>query len=262
MAESKPMNPLEMLAFVLSKQINDHEVIYIGTGLPMVAAILAKKTHAPHITFVYESGGQDPISGGMPWSVGGPETYRKSPMIMEMPYSFGQAASGFVDTGFLGFAQLDMYGNANTTMIGDDFNNPKVRLTGSGGNNDVASLCDKIVFVGIQSPQKFVKKCDFITSAGHLTGGESRREAGLLGQGPIAVVSTAGVYDFEPSSKRMRVKSLHPGVSFEFTQLASGFEFLRPEGEIPVTELPSQEILEVLRREVDPQGFFITMPTG
>jgi hypothetical protein len=82
MAESKPMNPLEMVAYVLSKQVNDHEVVYIGTGLPMVAAILAKKTHAPHITFVYESGGQDPIEGGMPWSVGGPETSRKSPMIM------------------------------------------------------------------------------------------------------------------------------------------------------------------------------------
>ncbi len=262
MAESKPMNPLEMLAYVLSKQINDHEVVYIGTGLPMVAGILAKKTHAPHITFVYESGGQDPIAGGMPWSVGGPETYRKSPMIMEMPYSFGQAASGLVDTGFLGFAQLDMYGNANTTMIGEEFTNPKVRLTGSGGNNDVASLCDKIVFVGIQSPQKFVKKCDFVTSAGHLTGGNARQEAGLLGKGPVAVVSTAGVYDFEPTTKRMRIKTLHPGVSADLAQLASGFELVRPEGDIPVTEIPTPEILEILRNEVDPQGFFISMPTA
>ena len=260
MAESKPMNPLEALSYVLSRQINDHETVYIGTGLPMVAGILAKKTHAPHITFVYESGGQDPMSGGMPWSVGGPETYRKSPMIMEMAYSFGQAACGLVDTGFLGFAQLDMYGNANTTMIGQEFNNPKVRLTGSGGNNDVASLCDKIVFVGIQSPQKFVKKCDFVTSVGHLAGGTSRRDAGLLGQGPVAVVTTAGVYDFEPGTRRMRIKTLHPGVTAELAQLASGFEIVKPEGEIPVTEVPSKEILEILRNEVDPQGFFISMP--
>ena len=260
MAETKPMNPLEALAYVLSRQINDHETVYIGTGLPMVAGILAKKTHAPHITFVYESGGQDPMSGGMPWSVGGPETYRKSPMIMEMAYSFGQAACGLVDTGFLGFAQLDMYGNANTTMIGQEFNNPKVRLTGSGGNNDVASLCDKIVFVGIQSPQKCVKKCDFVTSVGHLTGGTSRRDAGLLGQGPVAVVTTAGVYDFEPVTKRMRIKTLHPGVTADLAQLASGFEIVKPEGAIPVTGVPSKEILEILRNEVDPQGFFISMP--
>ncbi len=260
MAESKPMNPLEMVAYVLSKQVNDHEVVYIGTGLPMVAAILAKKTHAPHITFVYESGGQDPIAGGMPWSVGGPETYRKSPMIMEMAYSFGQAACGLVDTGFLGFAQLDMYGNANTTMIGDSFLNPKVRLTGSGGNNDVGSLCEKLVFVGIQSPQKFVQKCDFITTTGHMVDGVSRTDLGILGKGPVAVVSTAGVYDFDPATKRMRIKTLHPGVSADLAQLASGFELLRPEGEIPVTEVPSPEILEILRHEVDPQGFFITMP--
>jgi acyl CoA:acetate/3-ketoacid CoA transferase beta subunit len=259
MAEKKPMNPLEMLAYVMSRQINDHEVIYIGTGLPMVAAILAKKTHAPHITFVYESGGQDPLPGDMPWSVGGPMTWRKSPVILEMAYSFGQAASGLVDKGFLGFAQIDMYGNANTHMIGDDYLNPTVRLTGSGGNNDVASLCEKIVYVGLQNPQKFAEKVDFITSSGHLTGGNARADSGLLGQGPVTVVSSAGVYDFEPETKRMRIQTLHPGVSPDLAQLASGFELLKPEGEIPVTEVPSEEILDVLRNEVDPQGMFISM---
>jgi len=260
MSETKPANPLEMIAFVLSKQINDHEVVYIGTGLPMVAAILAKKTHAPEITFVYESGGQDPLPGDMPWSVGGPMTWRKSPMIMEMAYSFGQAACGLVDKGFLGFAQIDMYGNCNTTMIGKEFTNPNVRLTGSGGNNDVGSLSEKMIFVGLQSPDKFVQKCDYVTTPGHLDGGTSRRDSGLLGQGPVAVVTSAGVYDFHPESKRMRIKSLHPGVSPELAQLASGFELLKPDGEIPVTETPSPEILEILRNEVDPRGFFISMP--
>ncbi len=260
MTEKKPANPLEMLAYVLSKHINDHEVVYIGTGLPMVAAILAKKTHAPNITFVYESGGQDPLPGDMPWSVGGPMTWRKSPMIMEMAYSFGQAAGGLVDKGFLGFAQIDMYGNANTTFIGESFTNFKVRLTGSGGNNDVASLTEKMVFVGLQSPDKFVPNVDFITSPGHLTGGNSRAESGLLGQGPVAVVTSAGVYDFEPESKRMRIKTLHPGVSPELAQLASGFELLRPDGEIPVTETPSDDIIEILRREVDPRGVFTSIP--
>ncbi|HOK01342.1 MAG TPA: CoA-transferase [Spirochaetota bacterium] len=261
MSSDRPMNPLEMLAYILSKQIEDHEVVYIGTGLPMVAAILAKKTHAPNITFVYESGGQDPEHLEMPWSVGGPMTWRKSPIIMEMAYSFGQAATGLVDKGFLGFAQIDMYGNANTHQIGTDYLNPKVRLTGSGGNNDVSSLVHKLIYVGLQDPNKFVKKVDFITSPGWLDGGDSRKKAGLLNDGPMAVITSAGVYDFEPETKRMRIKSLHPGVSPELAQMASGFELLKPEGEIPVTEKPSKEILEILRNEVDPNGLFISMPS-
>ncbi len=261
MTNDKPMNPLEMLAYIISKQINDHEVIYIGTGIPMVAAILAKKTHAPHITFVYESGGQDPVLLEMPWSVGGPMTWRKSPMIMEMPYSFGQAACGMVDKGFLGFAQIDMYGNANTHQIGTEFTSPKVRLTGSGGNNDVSSLVDKLVYVGLQDQKKFAKKVDFITSPGWMEGGDSRKKAGLLNDGPMAVITSAGVYDFEPETHRMRIKTLHPGVSPELAQLASGFEIIRPKGEIPVTETPSKEILQILRNEVDPSGIFITMPS-
>lgn len=260
MTEIKPANPLEMVAYSLSMQIEDHQVVYVGTGLPMVAAILARKTHAPNITLVYESGAQDPIEGGMPWSVGGPFTWRKSPMILEMAYSFGQVYNGYVDIGFLGFAQIDMYGNINTHMIGSDFLKPKVRLTGSGGNNDLSSLSERMVLVGIQSPDKFVKKLDFITSVGFLEGGDSRKKAGLIGGGPVAVVTNAGVYDFEPVSRRMRVKSLNPGVSIGLAQMATGFELLKPEGEIPVTPSPSGETLTLLRTEIDPLGVFISMP--
>jgi len=260
MSDIKPANPLEMLAFVLSRQIKDHEVVYIGTGLPMVAALLAKMTHAPNITFVYESGAQDPVEGGMPWSVGGPFTWRKAPTILEMPYSFGQCYNGYVSKGFLGFAQIDMFGNVNTHMIGKDFINPKVRLTGSGGNNDLSSLCFNMILVGLQSPDKFVQAVDFITSPGHVTGGDSRSEAGLIGNGPVSVVTQIAVFDFEPESRRMRVKSLNPGISFELCQAATGFELLRPEGEIPATEVPSDEILGIIRNDVDPNGVFTSIP--
>ncbi len=260
MAERKPTNPLEMLAYVLSLQIKNHEIVYVGTGLPMVAAILAKKTHAPQITMVYESGGQDPMEGDMPWSVGGPLTWRKSPMMVEMSYSFGQVANGFIDVGFLGFAQIDMYGNINTHLIGKDYLNPTVKLTGSGGNNDLASLSERMVLVGLQSPEKWIPKVDFITSVGHLEGKDTRQKAGLLGKGPEVVISNAGVYDFEPGSKRMRVKSLHPGVSFDLCQLATGFELLKPEGDISVTPTPSDEIVDIIRNDVDPRGIFTTIP--
>jgi len=260
MSNEKPMNPLEMLAYVLALQIKDHQVVYVGTGLPMVAAILAKKTHAPNITMVYESGGQNPIEGDMPWSVGDPFTWRKSPVIQEMAYSFAQAYNGYVDIGFLGFAQVDMYGNINTHLIGDDFLRPKTRLTGSGGNNDLSSLTENMVLVGLQTPDKFPARVDFITSVGHLRGGNSRREAGLLGKGPVAVVTNAGVYDFEPVTKRMRVQSLQPGVSFELAQLCTGFELLKPEGEIPLTPTPPEDVLKILRTQVDPQGVFTSIP--
>ncbi len=258
---AKPANPLEMIAYVLANQIEDGEIVYIGTGLPMVAGILAKKTHAPNMTMVYESGAQNPIEGDMPWSVAGPYTWRKSPLILEMSYSFGQLANGYVDKAFLGYGQIDMYGNVNTHLIGESFHNYKHRLTGSGGNNDLASLAKNLVLVGLQNPQKFVKNVDFITSVGFLTGGNSRKEAGLVGGGPSAVITSAGVYDFDPESKRMRIHSLHPGVSPELAQLASGFELLKPEGEIPVTPVPTQEVIDILRNEVDPRGVFTSMPS-
>ena len=255
-----PANPLEMLAYILTKQIRDHKVVYVGTGLPMVAGILAKKTHAPNITMVYESGGQDPIMGDLPWSVGCPFTWRKSPTLMEMSYSFAQCSNGYIDMAFLGFAQVDMYGNVNTHLIGKDFHHPVVRMTGSGGNNDLASLAENMVLVGLQTPEKFPERVDFITSVGHLTGGNSRKEAGLYGNGPIAVVTQWGVYDFEPESKRMRVKSLHPGIPFDIAQQTTGFELLKPEGEIPLTDMITPEVLHILRTEVDPRGVFTTLP--
>lgn len=255
-----PANPLEMLAYVVAKTIQDKQIVYVGTGLPMVGAILAKKTHAPNITLVYESGGQDPMEGPMPWSVADPVTWRKSPITMEMALSFAQAANGYVDVAFQGAAQVDMYGNLNTHIIGDDFLNPKARLTGSGGGNDLISLTENTIIVGLQTPEKFPAKLDFITSPGHLYGGNSRKEAGLLGNGPVAVITQIGVYDFEPVTKRMRIKSLHPGMTVEIAQACTGFELLVPEGEIPVTETPSPEVLEILRNEVDPQKIFIAFP--
>lgn len=256
---TKPANPFEQLAYNVSLQIQDGMIVYVGTGLPMVGAILAKMTHAPNITLVYESGGQDPWEGPMPWSVGGAATYRRAPMSLEMPHSFAMAANGFVDIAFQGAAQIDMYGNLNTHFIGESYHNYKVRLTGSGGGNDLASLSEQMVLVGMQDPQKFPEKVDFLTSPGHLHGGNSRSEAGLPGQGPKSVVTQLGVMDFEPESKRMRIKGLNPGMTVEIAQSCTGFELLVPEHieEIPV---PSDDILRILREEVDPNAIFIEFP--
>ena len=260
MKQGESANPLEILAYTLSRQIKDHSIVYVGTGLPMVAAILAHKTHAPNITLVYESGGQDPLPGDMPWSVGCPFTWRKATSMLEMAYSFGQCANGYVDIAFLGFAQVDMYGNVNTHMIGDDFLNPKVRLTGSGGNNDLTSLTENMILVGLQTPDKFPENLDFVTSVGHLSGGNSRKEAGLPGKGPVAVVTQLGVCDFEPKTKRMRIKLLNPGVSVDMVQASTGFEILVPQDDIPVTPMPPEDVLHILRNDVDPRGEFTSFP--
>lgn len=257
MSNVAPANPLEMLAYNLSLIIENGQIVYVGTGLPMVGAMLAHKTHAKNITLVYESGGQDPLEGDMPWSVGCPFTFRKSPMTLEMSVSFGQCALGYVDIAFQGGAQIDMYGNVNTSVIGS-YENLKSILPGSGGGNDIGSLTQKSVLVGLQTPDRFPERVDFLTTPGYLDGGDSREKAGLLG-GPIAVVTQCGVYDFEPVTKRMRIKALNPGITVEIAQACTGFELLVPE-KIETVAPPSDEVLQILRTVVDPRGVFTKMP--
>ncbi len=252
-----PANPLEMLAYNIALEIVDGQIVYVGTGLPMVGGMLAKKTHAKNITMVYESGGQDPLEGDMPWSVGCPFTFRKSPMSMEMSISFGQCAIGYVDIAFQGGAQIDMYGNVNTSVIGS-YENLKSILPGSGGGNDIGSLTQNSVLVGLQTPDRFPAKVDFITTPGYLEGGDTREKAGLLG-GPTAVITQVGVYDFDPISKKMRIKGLNPGMTVEIAQACTGFELIVPD-EIHYIEAPSDEVLNILRNVVDPRGVFTKMP--
>lgn len=252
-----PVNPLEMLAYNIALEIVDGQIVYVGTGLPMVGGMLAKKTHAKNITMVYESGGQDPLEGDMPWSVGCPFTFRKSPMSMEMSISFGQCAIGYVDIAFQGGAQIDMYGNVNTSVIGS-YENLKSILPGSGGGNDIGSLTQNSVLVGLQTPDRFPAKVDFITTPGYLEGGDTREKAGLLG-GPTAVITQVGVYDFDPISKKMRIKGLNPGMTVEIAQACTGFELIVPD-EIHYIEAPSDEVLNILRNVVDPRGVFTKMP--
>lgn len=254
-----PPNPLEMLAVCLSHCIRDNEAVYVGTGLPLVGGLLAKATHAPSSTLVFESGAQDPVfRQQMPWSVACPWTYYRSPLILDMASSFGQCAAGYVDVGFLGGAQVDMYGNINTTVIGS-MENVQARLTGSGGGNDLGSLCNRIVVVGLQMPNKFPERVDFITTPGYLTGGNSRAVAGLAGEGPWRVVTQLGVYGFEPESKRMMAITLNPGVTPEMVRQFTGFEVLIPE-DVGVTPLPTPEELHILRTQVDTRQVFTTFP--
>ncbi len=245
----------ELLACSASHVLQDGKTVFVGTGLPMIAGMLAQRTHAPNMLIVFEAGGIGPQVPVLPISVGDSRTVYRAIAASSMHEAMSMGQAGYIDFGFLGGAQIDMYGNLNTTVLGPH-DAPKVRLPGSGGANDVGSLCHRTILIMRQDKRKFAEKMDFITTPGYLQGGNSRYEAGLpAGTGPYRVISQLAVFDFEPVSKRMRLYSVHPGVKVEDVLANSGFEILVPE-KVLTTEPPTQRELEVLQ-QIDPVGMVI-----
>lgn len=247
--------PRELLACVAARLIKDGESVFVGTGLPLVGALLAHKTHAPNMMAIYECGAVGPEPRELPWSVSGPWTYHRAPVLLSMSSVFGHSRAGYADVGFLGGAQIDMYGNINATCIGD-YESPRVRLTGSGGANDIASLCERVIFMGLHLPERFPERCDYITTPGFLDGPGAREKAGLVGGGPWRVISHLGVMGFDEETCRMKLISYHPGVTPEVIQEFTGFELLIDD-DVHETPKPTEEELRILREEVDPNQLFV-----
>ncbi len=250
-------NVMELMVCVASRELEDGVSVGVGTGVPCAATMLAQKTHAPNIMIVFEAGGVAPLLPEMPISVGDSRTFYKGIMASGMVQIMETCARGMVDYTFLGGAQIDMYGNMNSTQIGLDHDKPKTRFPGSGGANDFASFCWRTMIVTPQDSRRFVEKCDFITTPGYLTGCDAREKAGLpKGCGPYKIITNMAVMDFEPESKRMRIISLNPGYSVKDVQDNCGFELLKAEN-ITETAPPTEEELRILREEVDPGGYVI-----
>lgn len=251
---------MELMICAAAGQLEDNKTAVIGTGSPLAAAMLAQKTTAPNLVILFEAGAMAPILERLPISVSGSETQTHALVHGSMFDVMEACQRGLVDYTFLGGAQIDMYGNLNSTMIGSDYRNPKVRLPGSGGANDLASLCWKTLATMQHDARRFVPKVDFITSPGYLTGPGAREAAGLPpDSGPYKVISTLGVMGFDPVSKRMQVESLHPGVTREDIQAATGFELLFA-ANVGTTPEPTDLQLEILRTQVDPQGMILGKP--
>lgn len=249
-------NEMEMMIVVAARELENGATVGVGTGAPCAAAMLAQKTASPDLVIMFEAGGIGPELPEMPISVGDSRTFHDASMASSMGGIMSSCARGFVDYTFLGGAQIDMYGNLNSTTIGD-YHSPKVRLPGSGGANDFASFCWNMMVMTPQDKRRFVEKLDFLTTPGWLEGGDSRKESGLpLDAGPYRIITNMAVMDFEPESKRMRVISLNPGCSFQDVQDNCGFELLRLD-DLAETEPPRREELEILRNEVDPTGVVI-----
>jgi glutaconate CoA-transferase subunit B len=198
-----------------------------------------------------------PLLPTMPISVGDSRTFYRGLMATSMADIMETCQRGMIDYTFLGGAQIDAYGNLNSTMIGGNYERPKVRLPGSGGANDLASLCWRILVVTKHDPRRFVDKVDFVTTPGYLSGPGAREAAGLPpGTGPYRVITDLAVLGYHEHTKRMEVLSLHPGVSREQVTAATGFAltFHEPLG---TTAPPADQELRILRKEVDPHRYII-----
>jgi glutaconate CoA-transferase subunit B len=254
--ENKGYSENELFICVASKLLEDNASALVGTGLPMLAAMLAQKTHAPGLLIIFEAGGFGPQMPTLPISVGDSRTFYKAVAASSMHDVMSFAQAGYVDFGFLGAAQLDKHGNINTTVIGDH-DRPKARLPGSGGANDVSSFARRTIVIIRQDKKRLVKKCDFITTPGYLDGPGARERAGLpRNTGLYRVITQLGVFDFNGTGKTMRLIAMHPGVRVEDVEANTSFE-IEVAPKLEVTTPPTAREIEILHRDIDPAGIVL-----
>lgn len=244
-------NTAEMVCIMSARFLEDGKIVFGGAGMPLVSCILAQKLHAPRLTILFEGGviGPHVEVGKMPRGTNEQQAGRRANMLLSVTDVLLLQQRGYVDYGFLGGAQIDMYGNLNSSFIGDP-EKPKVRLPGTGGANDIASLASRILVAMHHEKKRFVEKVDFITTPGYLQGGNTRKKAGLTVGGPYKVITHLGIFGFDEQSKRMQLETLHPGITVEEVKERTGFDLLIPE-KIPYTKPPTDHELRILR-ELDP----------
>ncbi|MEK7389023.1 MAG: CoA-transferase [Elusimicrobiota bacterium] len=246
----------EMLVCLAARQMRGRTAVFIGTGLPMLAAALAKRLYAPELLPVFEFGGIGSTLDRLPLGVGESRTFERAFAALGICDVMETAQRGLIGDGFLGGAQINAWGDLNTTVIGPH-DRPKVRLPGSGGGNDVGSLCWRTIILMKHERQRFVEKLDFLTTPGYLGSARGRERAGLpRGTGPYRVVTDLGLFDFAPRTKRMRLIALNPGVKTADVVAATGFKLAvapRVENNPP----PTEPELTTLRESVDPQRIFL-----
>jgi glutaconate CoA-transferase, subunit B len=245
----------EMMAVAAAREITDGEKVIIGTGLPLLGAFLAQKTHAPNMVAIYESGAIDCKPLVTPFSVADSVLVPGSAMQGGLMEGLGVVHAGELDLGFLGGAQIDKYGNLNTHVIGD-YRKPKVRFAGSGGSNDIGAGCKRTIIMMLHQKQRFPENVDFVTTPGYFGGGKERETYGFFGNGPSAVISTLGILRFDPDTKEMYLESYHPGVTLEQIKENTGWN-LKISATVHETERPDPELIRILREELDPTGVFL-----
>jgi glutaconate CoA-transferase subunit B len=248
--------PSELLAVMAARRLLDGMAVFAGVGLPLLAAALARKSHAPGLQIVVEGGVLDPemVPGRLPVSTNEMRVAHRATMLMGITDTFLYAQRGYLDLGFIGGAQVDRFGNVNSSIIGP-IDHPRVRLPGSGGANDIVSLCREVVVVTMHEKRRFVPRVDFVTSPGWVAGADSRRQAGLHFGGASGVITNLALLGFDPAERSMRVEALHPGVRLDQVRAATGFP-LGVAPEVVRTEPPSPAELGLLR-SLDPERRYL-----
>lgn len=254
MTEAQRYTATEILAILSARQLRDGQVVFAGVGIPLLAATLAQRLRCPGLTILFEGGvvGAFVEPGKLPPSTNDQRCTKRANMVLGSSDVLLLLQRGYVDVGFMGGAQIDQYGNLNSSFIGDPAA-PKTRLPGTGGGNDISSLTNMIVAMKHEK-RRFVESVDFITSPGFIHGGESRGESGLPMGGMFRVITELAVFGFDEKSRRMKVLALNPGVSREEVQDNTGFR-LDFDERTTTTEPPTDIELQTLRL-LDPERLF------
>jgi len=249
-------NPKELMVVNASRLLRDFDVVFVGVGIPNLACNLARRTHAPNLQMIYEAGVIGAQPSRLPLSIGDPSLVTGSTSVCSMYDVFTlYLQRGNVDVGFLGGAQIDQYCNINATMIGGDYQHPKVRLPGSGGSMEIAAWANRCYIITPHQKRRFPAKVDFHTSIGFLDGGDARRKTGVRGGGPEAVVTNLGVMRPDENGELV-LTAMHPGVTYEQVAENTGWP-LKIVADCAVTEPPTLEELRILREDLDPQRIYI-----
>ncbi|MFC3764398.1 CoA-transferase subunit beta [Tenggerimyces flavus] len=236
-----------MMTVAAARRLRDGAVCFVGVGLPSTAANLARRTHAPTLVLVYESGCLGAKPDRLPLSIGDGVLAEHADAVISVPEVFNYwLQPGRVDVGFLGAAQLDRYANINTTVIGGSYDSPKVRLPGAGGAPEIAASCREVVVVLRQSPRSFVDRVDFVTSVGFGDGPGYRERLGLRGAGPRTVITDLGVLEPRDTTCELTLTQVHPGVTVDDVRAATGWE-LSVAPNVTTTEPPTEHELATLR---------------
>jgi glutaconate CoA-transferase subunit B len=244
-----------MMIVAAARAMAGVRTVFVGVGLPNIACNLARHTVAPDLELIYEAGVYGARPARLPLSIGDPTLVSGATAVISMADMFGLfLQGGRVEVGLLGGAQVDRYGNLNTSVIGS-YDAPKIRLPGSGGACEIAIHARRLFYIMRLSRRAFVERLDFQTSPGHLTGGDARRALGLPGGGPELVITDKALFDFNTPDREMRLVSLHPGVTLDAVRAEIGWALLTPET-IAETPAPSDEELRLIRLELDPEGMY------
>jgi glutaconate CoA-transferase subunit B len=255
---SMDYNPYEMIAFTGSRVLEDDTIVFVGTGLPIIASMHAQLTHAPNISLIFEAGSLASIlEQGMPLSVGDTRAFRKAVFAKGLCSLFELTQRGFADYAFIGGAQIDAFGNVCSTFMGENYLKPKVRFPGSGGAGAMAANCEKTIVIMALEKRRFVEKLDFVTSVGFGDGSPDYRErAGVMGAGPFRVITNQALFGFDEETRKMMLLEVLPGRSVEDIQELVDFELIISP-DLREMEVPTEEDIEILRTKCDPEGYFL-----